>query len=65
MAPWLITTSGWPFVTAHLAGTTARLAIDPVMAGAAAAAAVALAGGTLFVLLRSRIRRDRLRGRSR
>jgi hypothetical protein len=64
VAPWLITPAGWPFMTAHLAGTTARLVVDPVMTGAAATGALALAGGTVLLLLRSRGRRDRLQGRS-
>jgi hypothetical protein len=63
VAPWLITTSGWPVLTAHFAGTTARL-VDPVMAAAAAAAAVALAGGMLLALLRGRVRGERTHGPS-
>jgi len=64
VAPWLITTSGWPVLTAYFTGTTARLVVDPVMAGAAAAAALALAGGGLLALLRGRVRRPRAHGPS-
>ena len=64
MAPWLITTSAWPVLTAHFAGATARLVVDPVMAGAVAVGTLALAGGTLLVLLRGRARRPRPHGRS-
>ena len=64
MAPWLITTSGWPVLTARFAGATARLVVDPVLAGAALAGALAVAGGTLLVLLRGRARRPRPHGRS-
>lgn len=60
MVPWLITTSGWPALTAHLAGATARAALDP--AAVAGASAGALAGaGTLLLRNRSR---GRPRGRS-
>jgi hypothetical protein len=64
VAPWLITTSAWPVLTAHFAGATARLVVDPVMAGAVAVGALALAGGTLLVLLRRRARGPRPHGRS-
>jgi len=64
VAPWLITTSGCPVLTAHFAGATARLVADPVIVGAAAAGALALAGGTLLVLLRGRGRGPRPHGRS-
>jgi hypothetical protein len=64
VAPWLITTSAWPVLTAHFAGATARVVVDPVIVGAAAAAALALAGGTLLVLARGRARRLRPHGRS-
>ena len=64
MVPWLITTSAWPVLTAHFAGATARVVVDPVIVEAATAAALALAGGALFVLVRGRPRRPRPHGRS-
>jgi hypothetical protein len=55
--PWLITT--WPGLTAHVAGATARLAVDPAIVVGATAGAAACAGATL---LRSRaaLRRRRV-----
>ncbi len=52
MLPWLITTSGWPALTARLAGATARAAVDPaIVAGSAGALALA---GVLLVRVRAR-----------
>jgi hypothetical protein len=62
VAPWLITTSAWPVVTAHLAGPTARLVVDPVIAGVATIGALAVAGA--LVLLCERFRHPRPHGRS-
>ncbi len=54
MLPWLITTSGWPALTARLAGATARAAADPaILAGSAGALALA---GVLLVRGRPRSR---------
>jgi hypothetical protein len=64
VGPWLITTFGWPVLTAHFAGATARLVVHPVMAGAVAAGAFALAAGTLLMLRRGRARQARPHGRS-
>ncbi len=52
MLPWLITTSGWPALTARLAGATARAAADPAIV-AGSAGALALAG---VLLVRGRPR---------
>ncbi len=46
--PWVITTSGWPGLAAHVAGATARLAVDPPIAVGAIAGAAACAGATLL-----------------
>jgi hypothetical protein len=56
----LITTSGWPALTAHVVGATARAAVDPVTMASTSAGALAFAGA---VLLRGRVR-ERPRGRS-
>jgi hypothetical protein len=62
VAPWLITTSAWPVVTAHIAGSAARLVVEPVIAGVATVGALAVAGA--LVLLCARIRHARPHGRS-
>jgi hypothetical protein len=59
VAPWLITTSAWPVVTAHIAGSAARLMVEPVVA---AVGALAVAGA--LVLLCARVRHARPHGRS-
>ena len=53
MLPWLITTSGWPALTARFAGATARLAVGPAAVTGASAGALALAG---VLLVRGRVR---------
>jgi hypothetical protein len=50
--PWLITTSGWPALTARLAGATARAVVDAAIV-AGSAGALALAG---LLLVRGRVR---------
>ncbi len=42
MLPWLITTSGWPALTARLAGAMARVAVDPVTVASAATGVLVL-----------------------
>jgi len=64
VAFWLITTSGWPVLTAHFAGATPRLVCDPVVVGAAVAGALAVAGGAVLVLSRGRARRPHPHDRS-
>jgi nitrate reductase gamma subunit len=46
MVPWLITT--WPGLTAHVAGATARLAVDPAIVVGATAGTAACAGAALL-----------------
>jgi hypothetical protein len=41
--PWLITTTAWPALAAHMAGATARALVDPAVLGGATAGAVAFA----------------------
>jgi hypothetical protein len=41
--PWLITTTAWPALAAHVAGATARALVDPVVLGGVTAGAVAIA----------------------
>jgi hypothetical protein len=48
VVPWLITTSGWPALTAHLVGVTARAAVDPVTVAGGSTGALALAGAVLL-----------------
>ncbi len=57
MVPWLITTSGWPALTAHVVGATERAAVEPVTVAGASAGALALSGAMLL--------RGRFRGRPR
>ena len=63
MAPWLITMSRWPALTAYAAGGMARVVVHPVMLGAVAAGALALTGALLLLLL-GRARRPRPHSRS-
>jgi hypothetical protein len=51
--PWLITTSGWPALTARFAGATARVAVGEATVTGVSAGALALAG---VLLVRSRVR---------
>jgi hypothetical protein len=51
--PWLITTSGWPGLTARLAGATARVAAGSATLTRALAGALALVG---VLLVRGRFR---------
>ena len=62
MAPWLITMSRWPALTASVAGGMARVVLHPLIAGAVAAGALALSGALL--LLFGWARRPRPHGRS-
>ena len=48
MLPWLITTSGWPALTARMVGATARAAVDPVTVAGATAGAFALGVALLW-----------------
>jgi hypothetical protein len=41
--PWLITTTGWPALTAHVAGATERVVVDPAIVAGATAGALAFA----------------------
>ena len=61
MAPWLITMSRWPALTASVAGGMARVVLHPLIAGAVAAGALALSGA---LLLFGWARRPRPHGRS-
>ena len=62
MAPWLITMSRWPVLTAYVAGGMARVVFHPIIVDAVAAGALALTGA--LVLLVGRARRPRPDGRS-
>jgi hypothetical protein len=62
VAPWLITMSRWPVLTAYVAGGTARVVVHPVVVGAVAAGALVLTGALLLLL--GRARRPRPHGRS-
>ena len=62
MAPWLITMSRWPVLTAYVAGGMARVVVHPVIVGAVAAGALALTGALLLLL--GRARRPRPHSRS-
>jgi hypothetical protein len=44
--PWLITTSGWPVLVAHVVAATTRLVADPALAVGVTAGAGAGAGAT-------------------
>jgi hypothetical protein len=46
--PWVITTAGWPALAAHATGATARLAVDPAIAGGAMAGALVCAAALLW-----------------
>ena len=48
MAPWLITTSGWPALTALLAGATVRLAVAPAAVAGATTGVLALGVALLW-----------------
>jgi hypothetical protein len=48
VAPWLITTSGWPALTALLAAATVRLTVAPVTVAAATTGALALGVALLW-----------------
>lgn len=54
MAPWLITMSRWPVLTAYVAGGMARVVVQPVIVGAVAAGVLALTGALLLLLGRAR-----------
>jgi hypothetical protein len=56
--PWLITTSLWPALTAHLAGTAASLLVDPAVAVGAAMGATVCAGAVVIVSRATPRRRD-------
>jgi hypothetical protein len=45
--PWLITTTGWPALTADVAGATAHVAAAPAALACGAVLAGALAGAAL------------------
>ena len=62
MAPWLITISRWPVLTAYVVGGMARVVVHPVMVGAVGAGALALTA--VLLLLLGRARRPRPHGRS-
>jgi hypothetical protein len=62
VAPWLITMSRWPVLTAYVAGGMARVVVHPVIMGAVAAGALVLSGALL--LLFGRARRPGPHGRS-
>ena len=62
MAPWLITMSRWPVLTAYVVGGMARVVVHPVIVGAVAVGALALTGALLLLL--GRARRPRPHGRS-
>jgi hypothetical protein len=51
-------------MTAHFAGATARLVVDPVLVGAAAAGALVVAAATLLVFLRGARPRERRNSRT-
>jgi hypothetical protein len=59
--PWLIITPGWPGLTAHVAGATARLAADPPVVAGAIAGAAACAGA---MVLRNQVTLRRRRASS-
>jgi hypothetical protein len=51
--PWLITTTGWPALTVHVAGATERVVVDPVVVGVATASVL---GFAVALLRRGRAR---------
>jgi len=62
VAPWLITVSRWPLLTAYVAGGTARVVGHPVIVGAVAAGGTLALTGALLLL--GRARRPRPHSRS-
>ncbi len=56
MVPWLITTTGWPDLTAHVAGAAAHAVVEPAIVGGATAGALAFTVVLLLLWRRGRAR---------